>query len=594
MNKNIDIGGRLHSTATGNVVAGSNEIFDDSKNKKQSDINTETYSLVNNINERLNSLSPDQQSALNVATKATNNETKLGYYVCGTEGNLAAKVISDATGYILSKGGSIKIKMTNANTVNNATLNINSTGAKALYYDGERASANNSWEAGETVEIYYDGTSYYANNVAGGSFDSVFNVSIKYPTSGVEGGNTYTLEGALVVLNTNLPTSKKKGGMSIKFIQSSDHKYVQYRYMGTAITGSPNPFLNIAYWQGVDTIPTAGSKNLITSDAVYNESKKSDVILAIDKTDLSIGCYYDNTTGEKVANQNCWSNLIDIPAKTKEINVIWDGPYSTVAFYGIVIYDASIAELTDENISSHFIKGFTGIDLLEVSRIIVNDSYKSIAVTVGNTFSSQVLFNALKSGVHYGSRLLDVFYLNDNYKRSMVGKSVYLKTLDKTTGIVSFHDPVTNTDYNTQSTVKKGKELLLSKNDNYVYLGVLVDWDIIDYNFSNISQTADNTFVLSTPKSAEGQKFFDMIYNKKYRQTGNTTVNGDGVVSEFDCIWEDGTAGHVKYTTYDDNVLEYRSSIVTYGSNYAVYYGLKTFDEFGNVVSETGLEIHIV
>ena len=38
---NINIGGRLHSTATGNVVAGANEILDDVKGKKQSVINQE-------------------------------------------------------------------------------------------------------------------------------------------------------------------------------------------------------------------------------------------------------------------------------------------------------------------------------------------------------------------------------------------------------------------------------------------------------------------------------------------------------------------------------------------------------------------------
>lgn len=226
--KKIEIGGRLHSIATGNVLAGANEIFDDDKNKKQSEINTETYSLVNDVNERLNGLSPDQQSALTVAAKATNNETKLGYYVCGTEGNVAAKVISDATGYILSKGGSMKVKMTNANTAANATLNINSTGAKPLYYDGERASVNNSWEAGETVEVYYDGTNYYANNVAGGSGsgDGAFDISAK------TGQNYETLTAALTAANTILPASKKKGGMSIKFIQTTPAKYTVIKTEG--------------------------------------------------------------------------------------------------------------------------------------------------------------------------------------------------------------------------------------------------------------------------------------------------------------------------------------------------------------------------
>lgn len=270
--KYIEVGGRIHSIATGNVTTGANEIFDDDKNKKQNEINTETYSLVNNINERLNSLSPDQQSALSVATKATNNETKLGYYVCETEGNIATKVIAPATGYVLSTGGSIKVKMINANTAADATLNINSTGVKALYYDGERVSVNNTWKAGETVEIYYDGTSYYANNVANSSDNGAFDVSAKYPTSGVEGGNTYTLQGALAVLNTNLSANKKKGGMSIKFIQNSDNKYVQYRL--TAYSWSTTE----SDWQGVDDKPTVGSQNVIKSGGVantVNELKKA-------------------------------------------------------------------------------------------------------------------------------------------------------------------------------------------------------------------------------------------------------------------------------------------------------------------------------
>ena len=117
-------------------------------------------------------------------------EARIGYYVCDSEGNVAAKIVSDAAGYVLSRGGSMKIKMTNANTADNVTLNINSTGAKTLYYKGEAASSANSWEAGETVEVYYDGTNFYANNVGGsdGVFytgETVSEVSIvNIPTAG--------------------------------------------------------------------------------------------------------------------------------------------------------------------------------------------------------------------------------------------------------------------------------------------------------------------------------------------------------------------------------------------------------------------------
>lgn len=199
-NKNIEVGGRLHSIATGNVLAGADEILDDTTGKKQSEINVETYRLVENINESLENLSPEQTEALSVATKANNNEAKLGYFECLTDGNVASKTITDAAGYVLSKGGSIKIKTINANTASNVTLNINSTGAKSLYYNGKLASPTNTWENNEIIEVYYDGNNYYANNVSSsGRFstgEKVKNVGIDdEPTAGsenlVESGGVY-------------------------------------------------------------------------------------------------------------------------------------------------------------------------------------------------------------------------------------------------------------------------------------------------------------------------------------------------------------------------------------------------------------------
>ena len=96
-------------------------------------------------------------------------QSLVGYYVCDTAAGTAAKTIS-ASGYVLTNGGCIRIKMTNANTANNVTLNINSTGAKALYYDGAQASSTNTWEAGEVLEVYYDGTQYQCASGGGGKF----------------------------------------------------------------------------------------------------------------------------------------------------------------------------------------------------------------------------------------------------------------------------------------------------------------------------------------------------------------------------------------------------------------------------------------
>ena len=65
-------------------------------------------------------------------------------------------------------------------------------------------------------------------------------------------------------LNTLIPSAKRKGGMSIKFVLSSDNIYVQYRLMTEEFS------TDVEDWQGVDNVPTANSKNLVTSGGVYD------------------------------------------------------------------------------------------------------------------------------------------------------------------------------------------------------------------------------------------------------------------------------------------------------------------------------------
>ena len=63
-------------------------------------------------------------------------------------------------------------------------------------------------------------------------------------------------------LDTLIPESVRHGGMSIRFVQSSDNKYVQYRLMTASFSTTE------ANWQGVDNEPTTGSDNLVRSGGV--------------------------------------------------------------------------------------------------------------------------------------------------------------------------------------------------------------------------------------------------------------------------------------------------------------------------------------
>ena len=191
----------------------------------------------------------------------------IGYYECDTAGDTAAKAVT-AAGYVLpATGGSVKIKMANRNTVANATLNINSTGAKPLYYNGQRAGVGNTWDTNEIIEVFYDGANYQAYNVAGSNGDGVFDISAYNLTDGKP--TPYEdLETALGPDGEHVPQSLHKGGVSVKFMQktsqSSDKKYVQYRLMATSFS------TNEANWQGVDEEPIYESDNLIKSKGVFD------------------------------------------------------------------------------------------------------------------------------------------------------------------------------------------------------------------------------------------------------------------------------------------------------------------------------------
>lgn len=101
------------------------------------------------------------------------------------------------------------------------------------------------WNGSWTNQILFAGD--------GGVFDiTAYNNNTKYAD----------LKAALGTNGTNVPQYLRMGGMSVKFVQSSDNKYVQYRLMSDTWSITPSD------WQGVDDEPTSGSKNLVTSGGV--------------------------------------------------------------------------------------------------------------------------------------------------------------------------------------------------------------------------------------------------------------------------------------------------------------------------------------
>ena len=136
---------------------------------------------------------------------------------------------------------------------------------------------------GYTTRIY----KYSENSENSGVYD----LSKEFPTSGVEGGNTYTLELAI----STVPGNLRSGGLDIMFIDSVTQRYVQYHL--TLNMWSENTL----FWQGV-THTMGDTEDVITSSAV----KKS--LYGEDDAEQTIEVSY--TSGKSISTTRELANTL--------------------------------------------------------------------------------------------------------------------------------------------------------------------------------------------------------------------------------------------------------------------------------------------
>lgn len=86
-----------------------------------------------------------------------NGESNIIHYgTCSTNASTTAKTVS-LTGFNLTTGAQIIVKFTYTNTASNPTLNINSTGARSIYYNGTNIPAS-ALAANRVYKFVYDGS----------------------------------------------------------------------------------------------------------------------------------------------------------------------------------------------------------------------------------------------------------------------------------------------------------------------------------------------------------------------------------------------------------------------------------------------------
>lgn len=269
-----------------------------------------------------------------IKSKIDETLTNIGYYTCSTAAGTAAKTVT-APGYVLTSGGCIRIKMTNTNTANNATLNINSTGAKALYYNGAQASLSNSWEAGEVLEVYYDGTQFQCASGGSEKFATGEKVDETSITDRIDDSNAIVTSRAV----KKELLSYSGGSFGIDLFTKTENKYVSVNLAShnLSLSDSQNYDIYQAHWEkgGTISVVVGGTYDRDTAIILFlsaDQISTSNVITWLNSNDAS----------------NQISASISIPEGTKSIVICNKKTVLATPTIGIVLgtmWGSQIAEV---------------------------------------------------------------------------------------------------------------------------------------------------------------------------------------------------------------------------------------------------------
>ena len=339
----INVGGRLHSVATGNILAGADEILDDNRGKKQSEVNIDVdNALANrytkdetyNKNQLNNLITTPNQKYVTVEDYASlpkSGETDTIYRVSNWDGSLEIPAV-DITKY---------------------------------------------------SEYAWDGTGYVLLCVK-------TQIGEVYDISAAHSGAKYAdLSAALGVDGGNVPSEIRRGGISVKFVQSFDNNYIQARLMANSFT------TDVTKWQTVDAEPTAGSENLVKSGGVNKVVQDINLQIGNTVSDFPHQGFISNQ-GTIIENTlYYYSDKIKVSAKDIiKIYSALSGGAAAVAFYGAGdSFISSVAGSSDGSTLKEYdviVPDNAKYAIFTTSALKKDDSYY---VSLINSISQKIAFN---------------------------------------------------------------------------------------------------------------------------------------------------------------------------------------------------------
>lgn len=190
-------------------------------------------------------------------TTYTNEKLGQGYATCSTATGTAAKV-GTLTNYELVKGGIVAVKFTNAVDAN-ATLNINSKGAKAIFNKGTAIAAG-VIGAGDIAYLMYDGTQYQLLGTDRATNNPIVDIS--------RNGTTFT---ATRLDGTSFTFTQQDNDHDTKNTAGSTDTSSKIFLIGaTSQAANPQTYSHDTAYVGTDGCLYSGSKKVCTEETAAN------------------------------------------------------------------------------------------------------------------------------------------------------------------------------------------------------------------------------------------------------------------------------------------------------------------------------------
>ena len=359
-------------------------------------------------------------------------------------------------------------------------------------------------------DVSYDASVQYNKNTIGDKI-SKLDKQVIYDVTINNEGSTFTSLSALLSsenLSTLIPSTVRCGGMSIRFVQSSDNKYMQYRLIHTLsnVSTADSDFTNTANWQGVVSNLSTGSKDIVESNTIAKAINGTGIKCKF--TEFSKFVDYD--TGEiREANSSFGILRMNVHPDDKLI-VYTDSPYgysASIAFYNGIVYNKNVSYPSGSrngiftvpndvdnviicgsgsNISSYFayVRSKDIQDLVDDLKNLINtlseehrESYNFLP------FDKSGYVNVITGSILSGNGWYNEFKVNKN-------DDVYVKTLNSNSSVASvamYNDDT----YNSQLTITGNidRRITIPENVTKIRVGFYSTESKDDYGVQIIPKT---------------------------------------------------------------------------------------------------------